>query len=336
MTAVSASPSTPRTLVAIVATALLLYSAGPYMQHHLRHSRRLIKFSFNFNSSLSSFASSSASVNTSLIDHIVHRNTMLAYVPSGNALFHTMGKAASSTVWHSVYTALTNKTWANTRCGNIHNKSRSCWESLVTYPHTLRPNRYPLLHSMLFVPDGARRVALQRDPYQRLLSAFKSKYTCDAEAFRTDVKDRANKVPLLYRHANEPPLRNVSCMSIGEFARLLDAIRRNVGSPGYVDSLRKLDNHIRPQMYFFEHVHYHVVADVSQLSNVTIMEKILHGFPYANTVLNSMRENGAAPKHASGNAQLDIPEKAAVALHLFADLSKQGPLTYPLPNRPLL
>lgn len=92
-----------------------------------------------------------------------------------------------------------------------------------------------------------------------------------------------------------------------------------------MDTLKKLENHIRPQMYFLEYVQYHVIADGLQLSNVTIMAKILHGFPCAIITLNVMRANEAAPKHVSCKARLDVLEKAAVALHLFADLSKQGP-----------
>lgn len=260
---------------------------------------------------------------------------MLAYIPATRTLFHTMGKAASSTTWHLIHSSLTNTTWRNAQCGNIHNKSRSCWNGTVIYPHYMRPD-YSLLNRILFTDDNVRRVAIQRDPYERLISAYKSKYTCESDLFRTDVKDRANKVPLLYRHAgmNSTSASQAACLSVSKFAVLLDEIRRGVGKKdGVVESVRKLDNHIRPQSYFFDFIPYDVVVDVKQLSNLTVLHRIVGGFPHAEEAIQRVvadREEGN--RHSSGDASLNIPERAAVSLYKFASLSKQGPLTFPLSN----
>lgn len=83
-------------------------------------------------------------------------------------------------------------------------------------------------------------------------------------------------------------------------------------------------------MYFFENLHCRVVAEVSQLCNVTFMAMAgVDGLPYESTVLNAMKENGSVSKHLFGNAELDIPGKVAVQLASLCESFETRPAYLP-------
>lgn len=241
----------------------------------------------------------------------------LTYVHPANMVTVTMAKAGSSMIWNWIYTGLTGRDWNNTECSNVHDRFGPCWKDLAT-PLINLPveKRWQVLQS-----KHTLRVAIQREPYARLISAYKSKYTCETERFNTD-KGRLVIVPMLRRQLNlsegEP------CMTVSEFADALDVARLNVGTEGFpLRQMHKIENHIRPQEYFFDEIDYDLIIDVHDLSVPERIAAVNERLPFKDSMKESHRG-----RYASGDAELFIPEKAAISLHAFAALSKHVPEKY--------
>ena len=81
-------------------------------------------------------------------------------------------------------------------------------------------------------------VALVRDPYDRLISAWKSKFQCDAG----DEADRAWMVPNLLKLARVPKQKWKGCLSITDFAMVVQQV--------YLQGdACKLEPHVLPQSF---------------------------------------------------------------------------------------
>ena len=81
-------------------------------------------------------------------------------------------------------------------------------------------------------------VAMVRDPYDRLISAWKSKFMCGKNG--VDGSDRARMVPQLLRLAQVPRGKRRSCLTLADFAMVVQQV--------YLQgNACKLDRHVRPQ-----------------------------------------------------------------------------------------
>lgn len=262
--------------------------------------------------------------NDSRILELSGSNRHMVYLHKPNVLFVTMAKAGSSSLWHWLYRGVTGvERWDNSGCrGHVHEKRAICWQGHASYLFMLPVEE----QRRILTANETLRIAIQRDPYERLVSAYKSKFTCDGDRFSTDVHERESMVKGLRKWANFPATKNIDgqqCMNVTEFARALDACRIHVGEPYYPPSLYDLDDHIRPQNFFFDEVDYHMVIDVRHLSDISVMRPVIQRLPYHDLV-----RDGIPHRHSSGNTLLSIPEDAATLLYAFALESKPGRIKF--------
>lgn len=259
--------------------------------------------------------------NQSRMLEITANNRNLVYLHKADILLMTMAKAGTSTTWHWLYPGVTGrKVWDMDACKTyVHDMRSDCWGSDASFVYSLNPEEQ---WRVLATSNSTLRVAIQRNPYERVISSFKSKFTCEHERFSTDVHNRETMVPIL-RHRCGMPDRSWTCMNVSEFAQTLDSCRQHVGKPGYVSSLRLLDVHIRPQEFFFDEIDYDMVIDVNDLSDVNVVAPLINRVQYKDLV-----QNGPRVRHSSGHDQLSIPERAAAMLYAYAAESKPGKLKY--------
>lgn len=241
---------------------------------------------------------------------IVAGNRDLVYLPSADALVMTVAKGGSSSMWHWLYTGLTGRAKYNsTKCATyVQNISSECWGREAMYVHELDK----LEQRRVVCGEGTLRLAVQRDPFERLLSSYKSKFTCEHKMFRTDLRNRATMVPKLLRQAGMEQLKR-GCLTVGEFAEALERVRRRVGTVGGMKSLRETDVHIRPSNYFFEEIQWDLVLDVEDLGNARLLQPLVRRLKFGNLVAD-----GPGRRHSSGKQELMLSERAARLLHRFA------------------
>lgn len=241
-------------------------------------------------------------------------DTMM-YFSDAAVVLMSVAKAGSSTTLTLLYTAATNNQWDRKTCGDIHNRASACWQPIAQPISSLPPDR----QRDILTSDRILRVAIQRQPYDRLLSAYKSKYTCEAARFHTHVPNRDKIVPRLREQLQLPSAK--SCMTVSEFAHVLDVARENVGrTDGFPTQFYYLDNHIRPTRYFFDRVDYDIVLDVADLSDERKMHAVLKRFPFAGNPLGK--------RFDSGDERLFVPKEAERSIRAFAALSEVATLKY--------
>lgn len=160
------------------------------------------------------------------------------------------------------------------------------------------------------------RVAVTRDPFERLISAWKSKAACDSDDFGTDVYDRDLVVPILLGQANMS--RIASCLSLPSFALVLDTLR-GLAEEGKFH-FKDIYKYFRPQECHFDHIKYHMVLDVSQLTNTTLLQPVVNRLKFASLL-------SEAPKrlHVSPASSQTMSEETAAALYKFALLTEPLP-----------
>lgn len=241
----------------------------------------------------------------------------LTYIIPANMVTMTMAKAGSSMTWIWLYSGLTGQDWNTQKCGNLHNRSSTCWAGLIKPVREMNE----IEQWRLMTSPTVFRLAIQRHPYARLLSAYKSKYTCERTRFQTDAGQKII-VPYLRKQLGLP--QGEACMNLTEFGHALGVARRNVGKQGFpLRDLHRIENHIRPQEFFFNEIHYDVVLDVSDLSRANRIAPVNRRLPFRNGMNGKKRDS-----FASGNAILHVPEDVAVQLHDFTLLSKHGSVKY--------
>lgn len=286
----------------------------------------------------------SIAMNDTALLEVTRNNINLVYFHAPvNVLFMTMPKAGTSTLWHWLYPGVTSVTtgWDSVKCGgHVHDMQSPCWKGYASYVHTLPiSEQRRILTSSSSKHDDVLRVAIQRDPYDRLVSSFKSKFTCEDSLYGTDVKDRASLVPILRKRCGtisssaSQNNNTVDCMTVSEFARTLDACRNNVGKLSGLPSLDVLDVHIRPQTFHFDRIAYDMIIDVSALSDGRVLKPIVDRLPFRDVVkaVPKLRHQSTTAQSSEGGVdrgELMIGESAAKLLHAFARLSGTGSLKY--------
>lgn len=283
--------------------------------------------------------------NETRLRQITQDNRNLVYLhPPVNIVLMTMAKAGTSTTWHWLYPGVTGKSkWDIRGCATyVHDIRSSCWKSYASYLYQLPiKKQWDLLTSSSSHPSNSAtnsssngtttsdpnrplRVAIQRNPFERIISSFKSKFTCEHERFGTDVHNRRTMVPILRRRCQvpNPPANSefADCMNITEFASALEQcrLRKNF-------DLELLDVHIKPQQFFFDEIDYDMIIDVNDLSDINVLRPIIDRIPEPN---RQLVVNGPRIRHSSGLDQLNIPEAAAHLLYSYALESVPGKLKY--------
>lgn len=249
-------------------------------------------------------------------------NTDFKYLPKADILFMTLAKGGTTSTFNWVYYGMAGIKYNRTGCETyVQDLKSPCWIDHAKYLFQLpEDEQWRVLTSA-----ETLRIAIQRNPFERLVSSWKSKITCDDDKYGTDVRNRDHMVPQLLRQGGMPEDSRV-CLSIVEFAEALDAVRTRVGtSATKLTSLRNIDVHLRPQEFYFDEVDYDIVLDVKDLGNATYLKPIMERLPHNN--LDKVQW-GPTVYHASSGEDLQIPERAAKLLHLFAMESKWGETKY--------
>lgn len=253
--------------------------------------------------------------NDAYIDDMVSGNKEFVYIRTIDTVIMSMAKSGTSTLFYWLYRGITGRGWSP-ECNTYVQDVRSpCWGSHATAIYELSPKE----RKRVLTSNQTLRIAIQRNPYERIISAFKSKFTCEHARFGTDLDAQPRIVDVLRRRAGLPANQSRGCMSITEFAHALDLCRIRM------NNLRNLDVHIRPQQFYFDDIYYHLVLDVSHLSNTTLLTPLTARLPFAHLVGDRIPK-----KHASNADELVIPETAVVQLHNFASQSVVGGLRYTL------
>lgn len=255
--------------------------------------------------------------NTTRLKYMTESSEGMLYVPAARMMLMTMAKAGTSTTLMVVYQAAAGRLWNSTECGEIHDKTSACWQG-----HAMRVSSLSERQQWsVLTSNDTLRIAIQREPYQRLISAYKSIYSCDVERFRTHVPSRNLIVPGMRKRLHLAEER--TCMNVSEFGHMLDVARENVGKPTYPREFRFLDNHIRPQEFFFDEIDYQYVFDVSDLSDASKLDIITSRLPYKVRMGNQF-----VSRFSSGDEALVISDEDARSINAFARISKQGALKY--------
>ncbi|PXF45114.1 hypothetical protein BWQ96_05153 [Gracilariopsis chorda] len=236
------------------------------------------------------------------------------YIPYGRLLITTTAKVASTALWTWLHPAIVGHRSQNP-CNTtyIQHFAHPCWQGKPIHPSNLsRHQKYSLLKSA-----SVLRVAITRDPFQRLLSAWKSKVACDSHDFGTDVQDRVKFVPRLLRQAGMNRTQD-QCLSLAGFAQVLDRLRIKAEQNRF--DLRTLNIHFRPQLSYFSVIDYDIIMDISHVSNASVFAPILRRLQFP-----ALADDQPAKMHASSQRLQAIPETTAVQLFKFARLTENFP-----------
>lgn len=149
------------------------------------------------------------------------------FLPEHNVLICCCDKCGSTSLYDYVYRAINHHPWPP--------GDKPPWRQKLygpTWNHAFR------MITASRLADVRYKFALTRDPIDRLLSAWSSKYACDGMVGHVNGTDRNWMIPTLYRLAGwqHPPW----CLSLEDFLDVVLEIHHQ-GNAKYLDS------HIRPQ-----------------------------------------------------------------------------------------
>lgn len=236
---------------------------------------------------------------------------LITYIPLTNTVFFTMPKAGSTTYWRTVYIGMTGRTWSKADCGTVQKHSSKCWQPYVRDVLTLPADE----QFRLIVGNQTKRVAIQREPFSRLVSAYKNKLACNKRP--DEGQSQAHR---LRRLAGLPP--GAACMNVSEYADALDCVRIQFEHSGDLRFWRKLDTHFVPQNYYANDIVFHQVLDVADLSNLSRLHPLLDPLPFAH-LAKQAGLHGVRSKKVS----VLMDDKSAQKLHRFAQLAQTVPPT---------
>lgn len=246
------------------------------------------------------------------VDSFFYHDSDLVYIPQGNILITTTAKAGSATLWTWLHKGITGE--SHFACNNetyIQNFNSPCWNYQVVHPLKMSSQeRWRIVHD-----PNVFRIAITRDPFQRLISAWKSKVACESDQYGTDVHDRDFIVPNMLNQAGLE--NNTNCLSLTAFANVLEKVRNMYIRGDF--QIRILNKHFRPQEYFFDHINYDIVMDVDQLSNRSMLEPLVRRLKFPHLL-----KEAPSILHRS-KKQLHIHEDVAMLLYRFAVLSESVP-----------
>lgn len=258
--------------------------------------------------------------NDTVLKKLTHDVREMMYFPTIDVILHVVPKGGTTAQLLWVYRGLTGEIdlleWDEDKCKTyIQDFTSPCWQNIGLYIHDLPVEKRREVLSR----ESTLRVAVQRDPYSRLVSAFKSKFTCERDRFHGD-RDLVVDVALLREQGGDHSGKS-ECMSVDEYGNILDAMRLHVGEPGYVYRFKHIDGHIRPAEFFFEEVDYDLVLDVQHIKDASAVRELYNRLPYKDQL-----ETSVPMVHTSSKSELKIPDEARRKLRAFADVTRVEPL----------
>lgn len=164
----------------------------------------------------------------------------MQYMPERDLVVCGCGKCGSTSIYQFIYEHEFGQKWPYTDAPYPQDLLSERWAGKWTMKHDQKLQKKIMEHSTSF--------ALIRDPKERLVSAWKSKVTCDDSSYGVDVDDRAHWmkkegrwrgfVPALQRLRGADD--NTTCLSLEEFSQALYDIQLQGNS-------KYLDRHFLPQ-----------------------------------------------------------------------------------------
>ncbi|CDF41276.1 unnamed protein product [Chondrus crispus] len=252
-------------------------------------------------------------------NQIFYEDSDFAYIPESKIFMTTTSKVGSTTLWTWLHKGLSGKS-SDKECkgSQVTNFQAPCWQGKVLHPHNMTDlERWKILND----PE-VLRIAITRNPFERILSAWKSKAACESDDFGTDVRERDRLIPGMLRQAQMR--KGASCLSITSFAEVLDKLRRMSERDDFDMTL--LDKHFRPQEFHFDIINYQYILDVSMLDNVTALQPIVRRMPFPELLTE-----GPTKLSSSRPAYQTLSEPTAALLYKFAILTEGLPQEIRIP-----
>jgi len=159
----------------------------------------------------------------------------MRYLPEAELVVCGCGKCGSTSMYLMLYKAVLGKEWNFKGRPYPQNILSDRWEK-----HFVKKNNVTMQEDIM---KSSFSFALIRDPKERLISAWKSKISCETEVWGTDTADRARLVPFLLRMADmesNADFNNMTCFDFPDFMKVLHVIHVK-------GRARYLDNHFLPQ-----------------------------------------------------------------------------------------
>lgn len=322
------------TIFSVLALLTIIFFNTSLPQHPYFSSWRLHKKHDGIKESLQAVSQLPArQLNYAMVTLLTENRNELAYIPSIRTLVYTCAKCGSTAVWQNLFTGLTGRRWDSNACGGyIQNPSAPCWGGLV---RNLSSYTLAERHQILSSPD-VYRVAVIRHPFERIISAFKSKFSCSQPTGNLLVKHGNRNifttekfVRRLRRDANlseEEMAKRRKCMTIDEFAYCLHEIQENIGTAGFPTGFHLVEDHIRPQQHFLKYIRFDVVLDIKQWKTQCSVNAIAEKLPYLNEFKYDVFKV-VGTRHHTSHIQLTMSDKTAIKLLQFAELSAYVPGT---------
>lgn len=372
-------------LFLVTAYFLLLYSGRNIVGSYFRYSRPDERRS-RLLSRFSSSTSGSKKLSPELVSEITRSNHNLVYIHEADIVLVTLAQAGTKSLFQWLYRGTTGRlSWDRSGCSTFVQDVRShCWTGYISNVYSLQPDQ----QLYVLTSPSVLRVAIQRDPFERLISAYKSKIACttsnrtanssilsspsqndynthnanyvytnsqynDSNSQPSTVN--AGRYPQPHDNSVNPAYRNrlvsllrrlavmpppsmalnsdaddlTNCMSISEFATILDRLRKFQGHPLFIRSISDIDVHLRPQNFYFDDINYDMILDIRDLSDTHVLQPIINRLPFGRVVNHSIPVLGG-PKYRL----VDIPFDAADKLRQYAELSVTAPPKYMPGYRP--
>lgn len=243
-----------------------------------------------------------------------YNDSDFAFIPDSDLFITTTAKAGSTAFWTWMHRGITGLPSFEQNCNStyVQNFNAPCWLNKVVHPFNMsNHDRWRVINR----PE-VFRVAITRNPYERLISAWKSKVACDSDDFGTDVNDRDKIVPILVRQAGVR--KDGSCLSLNSFAQVLERVRQLFLSNSF--DIRLLNKHFRPQQCYFDEINYDVVLDIHQLADASKLKDIVERLKYKH-----LMQNLPPRVHQSRQTLHTMSEAAAARLYNFAVLTDPIP-----------
>lgn len=217
-------------------------------------------------------------------------------------------KSGSASFWVWMYKGLTNKAFD---CDTyVQNVQSPCWSGRVVQWQKMSNE----LKAYALTDPLVLRVALYRDPFDRTMSCWKSKFSCPEDGFKVDIDDQERMMTALFKHNAIPRAENQTCLSISQYAQHLDILRERMIS-GKVPR-HTVELHLRPQIFYFNHIKYSLVLDIRQMTNGSAVVPLTKRLPFIPV------GEGYKRIHSSRGSEIAIPEKAAKSIAQYSALSE--------------
>lgn len=273
----------------------------------------------------------SDSINSKRALDMIRRAELPVYIPTADLVVQSQPKGGSTSLFQLIFAGVTGlqSFHAGTCKTYVQNFSSPCWRSLVVPLEDARPEtRNRLLFGR---DDGTLRVAVQRDPFDRVMSAYRDKLACNRNLDEIHREHKKWVVNDLLRTADWDDFKGAQltslgdiCLTLPEFGTVLSRIQRRLKN-GAIKELFDIERHFRPQEYFYNDIHYDIILRVQDLSAPERIQPILKRLPL-------LEQSGISTSieawHTTGHRSADMDDETERKIREFSSLSKWGEPKY--------